>query len=1001
MSMSESIIPRFLNNLSEESNQALKFQNVTEIDLSNLNNNAKEIDLDYILISDKCEKLFENTAVLHLLRSHTGRFLNFAEFENLYSSTAKNTLKFATLDKYQIAVPLENTSSSDENDENLNSTLCKTINGCLSLVHTNPMSFAEFKDHLLRNFANFKIAVYAFGQKEPLREVEDDVKNIAGTCFLEIAIAREYELENMFICAKFQKNYAKFSFSNFLSNSAVNLRINDQILSTSVVKGSYRTVVYNSFQHKKKHHKWIINKRISRNEEKSSFNFLLQNFYDTFKQNLAQFALLSNEISNNKLRIESYFNILRSADIVLAKNSINVSINKFDYVKCSNDFVSNYIRNSSQCVLRLLDECYHLEKPEATALFALVYERLVSGIFSLSLCSAVFKAENYGVGLYSRFFDVRDFCFTSEFWTKTTASKVWKLFENIFGTNISMLDVRLAFFSTLLFPNTYPDNFLSVAAFYVSKLHFFLRKASLECARKHAAQKNAEIVPLEKWLNIYKELKKKNQYVLESINVIDKWSKIQTDSYNLFLEKISNTELYVYYKKQLYFFRTCSSLCSTEFGIESILDIPKNISFESCADLLNGTRPVSSPLQFNILMKCDKLRQLIRDDFNVLCKNFDDLSTFEIDDDQLLRFIFAAVPSNISKHPQFFYSILKLCKDFETYLRLCSISIYIYLNPTNQPQLLRKHRENHGKKFVKIDDFKPLTTINAIFCFGFIGYYQNANMINMEIDTTFKKAKFGVPLFFGKRLKLLPLPNVCSNEILVNAVNTENRFDFAIQMNDEELQQLATQSFQNDSLLNQFERESEENDSEDISVQNEVANLDAMNNPDSYGGFTDLIENFNYFNNNNLIALDQISTPVRTGQNLTQPATETETGQSDSDVTSSSDENHENNDNHDNQRNPLRSTVNEHQLQSQILTPFISQSNSQTNDDCPQQFLQKLKNDVIFDKYYDQLANIGLTSNKLRKRTVDVIAESLQQLFPSINEFSAELLANGLKKYAQ
>lgn len=155
--------------------------------------------------------------------------------------------------------------------------------------------------------------------------------------------------------------------------------------------------------------------------------------FQSLKSFTFDIAKLSTVISANNMRNECYFLLTRENDILCAERAVRNVFHAIEYTKCKTKYISKYITLNCSKFLRLICEANESTNASFAAMSLLVYERLVSSIFSLDKVNNCFFVDNYGIGIKSKFFDDKTMCVVTEFWSKNCASKVWRVFDSIFG----------------------------------------------------------------------------------------------------------------------------------------------------------------------------------------------------------------------------------------------------------------------------------------------------------------------------------------------------------------------------------------------------------------------------------------------------------------------------------------------------------------------------------------------------------------------------------------
>lgn len=241
--MSESASKFFCIEHSEEAQRSLPFEKLNPQQKNELEQNFVGLDLDYLLLYEKTSILFSISEVNNYLKRFTEIFRKVPHYEKLYSSLLKGAWIIGELAHLRVSIATEEVLLDDEKDKiDENSSMFRSVSSRLDGLHYEHMPYTDFVEELKARFGDFSIAIFAYGQKEPIDDVRCCVESMVGKVKVEVAIAAEYNLPDYFISSFFTEKIREFSFSNFLSNKAVNVRIHDPVMAGSFARGAYRCV---------------------------------------------------------------------------------------------------------------------------------------------------------------------------------------------------------------------------------------------------------------------------------------------------------------------------------------------------------------------------------------------------------------------------------------------------------------------------------------------------------------------------------------------------------------------------------------------------------------------------------------------------------------------------------------------------------------------------------------------------------------------------------------
>lgn len=301
-----------LNEVSEQNEPTFKFESLAEDDISRLVKTS--LDVDMLSIQAKCCEMFSLDSISPVESLLTGCMANFLKstyVEVINLKTKRKIVVFAESEPYRFGVSYA-FNTEEEVDHKIEASRIK-INEILSSVQTDKKAFRVFKALLLEEFANVEICLFSYGQKQNLTEVKERLELIIQTFPVNIAIANETQLEGCFLSCRASYEKQVKEFSNFGSNYACNIEINDE-LAASFNKSCFKLNCYNSFKHYKKAFKLKIDIGRNINESLKDSILTILNNRDLIE--------IKKYINLNKLRIEGNFEIKSIDDFRSSLKSI-------------------------------------------------------------------------------------------------------------------------------------------------------------------------------------------------------------------------------------------------------------------------------------------------------------------------------------------------------------------------------------------------------------------------------------------------------------------------------------------------------------------------------------------------------------------------------------------------------------------------------------------------------------------------------------------------------
>ena len=438
---------------------------ITEEDMHAINKSSSELDVDYLMIREHCQVVMKSQSIRDLFFDMSCKFFPRPVKDRIYGNEISEVLSIGKIGDYKIAteiiesveetpifqvidddvyisqsdlsdtgdaeiliqdntLPVANKSKEYSYQSILESTLSRLAN-----IYDCNISFDALREMFLECFPDITVIIFKYGQKISLPSIKPKLVNILSIdkIPIEIALGIQVHLNNYFLCAKYINTLQEFSFSNFLSNEACNIRINQKEVCNSYASNSYRIVVYNSLQH--------IKKSLSFNliANKSCENCKISSFSQCFDKLLQSIRTVSKEIKNSELRLEIYYpisNIIQlNKSIVITKSSLS----KFSLVKKKIKELEKLF--SQRCKLMDMIFDYSFDYDNIRCLFFFLYFKKYSVFINSSAkMTDQFLRKNCGLYLTENWFDKTTKIVNDNFFKNVNVVQIWTLLRDIFGT---------------------------------------------------------------------------------------------------------------------------------------------------------------------------------------------------------------------------------------------------------------------------------------------------------------------------------------------------------------------------------------------------------------------------------------------------------------------------------------------------------------------------------------------------------------------------------------
>ena len=524
----EAVFANTVSSVLEANEPSFTFTNIEEHDVKNMivarsTLAGSTVDLDYLMIQEKCNVLLGNPVLEKVFGDLSCKFFNRPIREGIYSASHKYVLSIARIGDYKVSLEhtirgsnedvddsvlnvegtsvehlLENgqgietdarnildeedefrgnnsASLSDINevdfksshdlvkDQNLsnindkNSISCnneiqnnnqsnhqsiepksversleKRVTSILSNIkrrYLSNLSFDEFCKTMITHFNDSKIIIWKFGQKIPIRSMLQQLTwlIVDAKLSVEIALGVQARSPDSFVSAKLTDNLKQFAFSNFLTNTMCNVRINQPHVARIYSSNCYRLVVYNTFQHVKKGLNYLLS--CSTNSD----TVCLQEFENSFNEFYNSYCNVIERVFENEIRLETYLVVNNLNELHQAIDSVKDLLPQFKLVKIDSrdlyarlDQYGNLLRDLfSLCKSFVGIEVFH---------FFLFYQRFITFMDSSQRTTNLFLQANIGLAVPTLHLNLETKIVTERFFHDTGVVKTLWLLEDIFGT---------------------------------------------------------------------------------------------------------------------------------------------------------------------------------------------------------------------------------------------------------------------------------------------------------------------------------------------------------------------------------------------------------------------------------------------------------------------------------------------------------------------------------------------------------------------------------------
>lgn len=177
-----------------------------------------------------------------------------------------------------------------------------------------------------------------------------------------------------------------------------NIKTNTFIDADRVITNSYRSSIYNTFQHEKK----FFNYNIKANYNNSNINL----YADSLKSNITNIIQKVNLLFKTKIRVEGYFKICSQYQLDDALQNILTINSDIKFLAVEPQLIISYIRVFGSTILKVVD--YLVERGserEQEIILLFIYQYFISGFFSLNQINSNFVKNHSGLFLLEVYFN--------------------------------------------------------------------------------------------------------------------------------------------------------------------------------------------------------------------------------------------------------------------------------------------------------------------------------------------------------------------------------------------------------------------------------------------------------------------------------------------------------------------------------------------------------------------------------------------------------------------
>ena len=300
-----------------ESVDPLEFEKLDQSTIAACLRNSTS-DVDFLCVIGRLENLLENGDLRRMVQACNGSFYSRSKIERLRLD--KKTIAFGIVDlrPYTIAVVGHSGGTEEVDEEEFDCSvevpeenvsekmLYENVNTLLSKLTARNCPFRDIEENLRKYFNSFQLALFSYGQKQPLDDYKTLLMNNSSKVETYVAIGTEFELEDSTIlCSSEGTAIGESFYSMFMSKEFGSILVKNPLFAAKLVQKSYRMCVYNTSHHQRKNQSPSL-ELDSQSSETNLVANVLQTVHDKtlfLERNVVSL------IQSSKLRCEAYFKL--------------------------------------------------------------------------------------------------------------------------------------------------------------------------------------------------------------------------------------------------------------------------------------------------------------------------------------------------------------------------------------------------------------------------------------------------------------------------------------------------------------------------------------------------------------------------------------------------------------------------------------------------------------------------------------------------------------------
>lgn len=755
---------------SELANPFLNFVDLSQEDLITFSEANQNIDIDGLTLVGQGQILFSNEVLCiidSILGTNNPIVNNKCRIERLYSVKAPEVFHIAKMGHFMLSVVKNTPEISDDNEiiEPINLSQAREINSILRNIgqDSRTITFQNFISFILRYFSNESLCIYGYGQK---KEITNDIKStiISLTRYqisVEIAIANQFYLSGFFVSSKINEQYKEFAFSNFLSNVAVNYRINNRLVTNRILEKSSRIVIYNTFQHCK------VMKDLSLTTRNVSNYF--DEIFESYIEHMNWLISVRNQLNLAGVRYEIYSLIESESDFLSVEEAVTNIPHYVDFVKISMEDLDEKI-SQINCKLISLFENARIDNDSILPLLtSIIYGKFVSFIKSFEKIERSFTSSNFSVFLPRAVLNEDFSDFSNSFFIQYPPKRIYKLLSFCFGENEKSIELVTFFFVKFLMK--YIENDIPLELNVVNKISYYFIKKT--CNDVPTNDVRYEICDSFNFFSKFKTKFSRNFFANYITDFVLRIYEINQDVFNQILQILQTKNILFKYQGIFYALQTESLSRNSylnNFSIEELKIIVNNYSYNDA--LRNVTVFGQQNFKSLYLKILEELQIYQRDKKHSVTDIKLKFSRNFMDRDIIARILFCRQPdsrvtsSNVTTIP-----VISRFPSIVLYYKFMIYTICLYQNNgSGLSAIHQKRRDNIRNLVIPLRDGYRDQPVKMIY---YTGLFSNPSYVpidqrrNVCIFPDDQRLRLGTSLARNERLNLLQ-PEIIVESILLS-----------------------------------------------------------------------------------------------------------------------------------------------------------------------------------------------------------------------------------------